>query len=77
MNKNFYAVIMAGGTGTRLWPVSRKEKPKQFQKFTSTHQAPSPTTPDTQAPTSRDGHDGRDLQSDPVRKAIVVLDWVI
>lgn len=34
-NKNFYAVIMAGGTGTRLWPVSRKEKPKQFQKFTS------------------------------------------
>lgn len=34
-NKNFYAVIMAGGTGTRLWPTSRKEKPKQFQKFTS------------------------------------------
>jgi mannose-1-phosphate guanylyltransferase len=24
-----YAVIMAGGGGTRLWPVSRKEKPKQ------------------------------------------------
>lgn len=35
MKKSFYAVIMAGGTGTRLWPVSRKEKPKQFQKFTS------------------------------------------
>jgi mannose-1-phosphate guanylyltransferase len=34
-NKNFYAVIMAGGTGTRLWPLSRKEKPKQFQKFLS------------------------------------------
>jgi mannose-1-phosphate guanylyltransferase len=33
--KNFYAVIMAGGTGTRLWPLSRKQKPKQFQKFTS------------------------------------------
>lgn len=25
-----YAVIMAGGGGTRLWPVSRKEKPKQL-----------------------------------------------
>src|SRR5512138_3241916 len=24
-----YAVIMAGGGGTRLWPISRKETPKQ------------------------------------------------
>ena len=28
MNK--YAVIMAGGVGTRFWPVSRVDKPKQF-----------------------------------------------
>jgi mannose-1-phosphate guanylyltransferase len=25
-----YAVIMAGGGGTRLWPVSRRERPKQL-----------------------------------------------
>ncbi len=25
-----FAVIMAGGTGTRFWPRSRKQKPKQF-----------------------------------------------
>lgn len=25
-----YAVIMAGGAGTRFWPKSRKSKPKQF-----------------------------------------------
>jgi len=25
-----YGVIMAGGGGTRFWPLSRKEKPKQF-----------------------------------------------
>ncbi len=32
---HFYAVIMAGGSGTRLWPLSRKDTPKQFQRFTS------------------------------------------
>ncbi|MDD4937949.1 MAG: sugar phosphate nucleotidyltransferase [Candidatus Shapirobacteria bacterium] len=30
-----YAVIMAGGSGTRLWPFSRKNKPKQFQPLIS------------------------------------------
>lgn len=25
----FYALIMAGGTGTRLWPFSRQDRPKQ------------------------------------------------
>ncbi|PIR73881.1 MAG: hypothetical protein COU40_00065 [Candidatus Moranbacteria bacterium CG10_big_fil_rev_8_21_14_0_10_35_21] len=34
-NQDFYMVIMAGGVGTRLWPVSREKMPKQFQKFTS------------------------------------------
>lgn len=28
-------VIMAGGMGTRLWPLSRKDKPKQFQCLVS------------------------------------------
>lgn len=27
---NCYCVIMAGGSGTRFWPVSRSYKPKQF-----------------------------------------------
>jgi mannose-1-phosphate guanylyltransferase len=28
-----YPIIMAGGTGTRLWPVSRKNNPKQIKPF--------------------------------------------
>lgn len=30
MNKNNYCIIMAGGIGSRFWPVSRNSKPKQF-----------------------------------------------
>lgn len=30
MDKHLHVVIMAGGTGTRFWPYSRNNKPKQF-----------------------------------------------
>jgi len=30
MNNNNYIVIMAGGVGSRFWPMSTEEKPKQF-----------------------------------------------
>ena len=30
MNQNNYCVIMAGGIGSRFWPLSRVELPKQF-----------------------------------------------
>lgn len=33
MNEHNYAVIMAGGGGTRLWPLSRKDKPKQMLRL--------------------------------------------
>ena len=30
MNNNNYAVIMAGGIGSRFWPISKESRPKQF-----------------------------------------------
>lgn len=30
MNSNFYAIVMAGGVGSRFWPVSTTDFPKQF-----------------------------------------------
>lgn len=30
MNTNYYAILMAGGIGSRFWPVSTPETPKQF-----------------------------------------------
>ena len=36
MNSNNFCVIMAGGAGTRFWPVSRNAFPKQFIDFLGT-----------------------------------------
>lgn len=33
MKDDYFAVIMAGGEGTRLWPLSRKSKPKQMLRL--------------------------------------------
>ncbi|RXG12657.1 mannose-1-phosphate guanylyltransferase [Leeuwenhoekiella aestuarii] len=30
LNKNYYAIIMAGGVGSRFWPLSKANYPKQF-----------------------------------------------
>lgn len=35
-NKNYYAVLMAGGVGSRFWPVSTQEFPKQFHDMLGT-----------------------------------------
>jgi mannose-1-phosphate guanylyltransferase len=36
MKNNYYAVIMAGGVGSRFWPISTQEFPKQFHDMLGT-----------------------------------------
>ena len=36
MNTNYYAVLMAGGVGSRFWPISTSEYPKQFHDMLGT-----------------------------------------
>jgi len=36
MNKNYYAVLLAGGVGSRFWPVSTSANPKQFHDMLGT-----------------------------------------
>lgn len=38
MNTDYYAVIMAGGVGSRFWPLSKKALPKQFLDLLGTGQ---------------------------------------
>ena len=35
-HKNYYAVLMAGGVGSRFWPLSKKAYPKQFHDMLGT-----------------------------------------
>lgn len=35
-NKNYYAILMAGGVGSRFWPVSTEQFPKQFHDMLGT-----------------------------------------
>lgn len=39
MNQNWYVVIMAGGIGSRFWPYSRNNYPKQFLDVLNTGQS--------------------------------------
>ena len=39
-----YAVIMAGGGGTRLWPLSRRANPKQMLPLLEEHRTLFQTT---------------------------------
>lgn len=37
MTKHIHPVLLCGGSGTRLWPLSRKSFPKQFAKLMGEH----------------------------------------
>lgn len=44
MNSDNFAIIMAGGIGSRFWPVSTRKKPKQFRDLLGSGQSLLQTT---------------------------------
>ena len=44
VTKDNHVVIMAGGIGSRFWPMSTKERPKQFIDVLGTGQSMLQTT---------------------------------
>lgn len=44
MNKNNFAILMAGGVGSRFWPVSTARQPKQFRDLLGTGETLIQTT---------------------------------
>lgn len=69
------AVIMAGGSGERFWPLSRVKRPKQLLKLTSPTQTLLEEAVTRIQPLVGDGHvfivTGRHLE-EPIREANVV-----
>lgn len=51
---NRYCVVMCGGAGTRFWPMSREERPKQFIDFFGTGQSLLQLTIDRMRPVVAD-----------------------
>ena len=55
---NFHVVIPAGGSGTRLWPLSRAANPKFLQPLTGTNRSMLQSTYDRLAPLAEPNRTG-------------------
>lgn len=56
MDEHRYCVIMCGGAGTRFWPFSRHDKPKQFLDFFGTGRSLLQMTFDRICPSVKPDH---------------------
>src|SRR5262249_44644899 len=69
-----YPFILSGGSGTRLWPLSRRAYPKQFLSLTddsaTLFQQPCQrfAAPEFAAPTILGGHDHRFIIAEQLRE---------
>ena len=78
---NYYPVILCGGSGTRLWPLSRKQHPKQFIKLFNDHSLLQNTIfrlpEDTQAPIFICNKEHRFIVAEQTREIKIVPKGII
>ena len=65
--ENTYCVIMCGGVGSRFWPFSRQDRPKQFIDFFGTGRSLLQTTVDRASVTKVTGMPMRAISSATLR----------
>lgn len=74
MTQDIHPLLLCGGSGTRLWPLSRKSYPKQFARFAGDHSlfqasALRMTAPGFAAPTVITGSDYRFIVTEQLAAA--------
>ncbi len=72
MNKNYYAILMAGGVGSRFWPVSTENNPKQFHDMLGTGHESGADTVRT-APGLDRGRDPEEGEGTPLQQTCRLL----
>jgi mannose-1-phosphate guanylyltransferase len=69
---NFVPVILAGGSGERFWPLSRRAKPKQFLTLDGGNRSLLQATADRLEPLAKHGIDNLHIVTSQMHQALIL-----
>jgi mannose-1-phosphate guanylyltransferase len=69
---NFVPVILAGGSGERFWPLSRRAKPKQFLTLDGGNRSLLQATADRLEPLAKHGIDNLHVVTSQMHQALIL-----